>query len=371
MICRKAICTVALSLLFATYLSAANTTLVHGPTVFTVHSGPPASETVSFTLPRLVYGPFTLLADHKDVTGVNVELNGATILDSEAFDSRPLRAIVHLKADNTLTVGLTGPEGASLTIMIMGYEYEHAKDYQDPPVASPETSNNDLPAEVDWRTKGVVTPVKNQGQCDSGWAFSATGAVESVVAIKTGSLKSLSEQQLVDCSGSYGNYGCNGGSAPAAFKYIIGNGGIEGESSYPYTARDGRCRFRPENVVARISGSSTLDLHGDEQALQALVAQQPVSVEVDASGGFRSYHGGVFSGPCGRTLDQPVLIVGYDQTSWIVKNSWGTSWGMSGYILMERGKNLCGIAESASVPILSIDNVSNQTVTQEAKIEAR
>jgi cathepsin L len=350
MIFRKALCGVVSSLLFATYLPAANTTLVDGPRVFTVHSGPPTSETVSFTLPPLVYGPFTLLADHKDVTGVNVELNGATIFGSGAFDSRPLRATVPLKADNTLTVGLTGPEGASVTIMVMGYEYEYARDYQDLPVATAEISSNDLPSEVDWRTKGVVTPVKNQGQCDSGWAFSATGAVEGVVAIKTGTLRSLSEQQLVDCSGSTGNRGCNGGDPAFAFKWIIRNGGISSESSYPYTARDGSCK--QASSVSRISGLRTLDRPGDEQALQALVAEQPVSAVVDASdSSFQSYHGGVYSGPCGKTPNQPVLIVGYDQTRWIVKNSWGTSWGMDGYILIRRGKNLCGIADYATVPV--------------------
>ena len=350
MIFRKALCSVVLSLLFATYLPAANTTLVDGPRVFTVHSGPPTSETVSFTLPPLVYGPFTVLADHKDVTGVNVELNGATIFESGAIDSRPLRATVPLKADNTLTVGLAGPEGASVTIMVMGYEYEYARDYQDLPVAKAEISSNDLPSEVDWRTKGAVTPVKNQGQCDSGWAFSATGAVEGVVAIKTGTLRSLSEQQLVDCSGSTGNRGCNGGDPAFAFKWIIKNEGISSESSYPYTARDGSCK--QASSVSHISGLRTLGRPGDEQALQVLVAQQPVSAVVDASdSSFQSYHSGVFSGPCGKTPDQPVLIVGYTPTYWIVKNSWGTSWGMNGYILIKRGKNLCGIADLATVPV--------------------
>lgn len=350
MLFRKAACAVALSLLFAAYLPAANTTLVHGPRVFTVHSGPPTAETVSFTLPPLVYGPFTLLADHKDITGVNVELNGSNIFGSEAFDSRPLRAIVPLKADNTLKVELTGPEGASVTIMIMGYEYEYARDYQDLPVAQAETSSNASPSDVDWRQKGAVTPVKNQGQCGASWAFSATGAVEGVVAIKAGGLKSLSEQQLVDCSGVYGNQGCNGGSPAAAFEYIAKRGGIAAESSYPYTARDGSCK--QATSVSHISGLRRLPI-GDERAIEEQVVQQPVSVVLRTGAWFNLYKSGVANPNCDQDPPafQDVLIVGYTPTYWIVKNSYGTAWGNSGYLYLARGYNKCGIADFATVPI--------------------
>jgi hypothetical protein len=344
---RKISFLVAALLLFANYLPAANTILVYGPTVFTVPSGPPAAETVSFPLPQRVYSPFTLLVSPKDVTGVNLELNGATIFGSEAFGSQPLRAVVPLNADNTLKVELTGQAGASVTIIITGYEYEYASSYQDLPVAAAVNSSDPLPSSIDWRTKGAVGPVQNQGDCDSGWAFSATGAVEGVVAIDTGTLPSLSEQQLIDCSGFTGNHGCNGGSPAYAFKYITQNGGLASESAYPYTARDGSCKRA--TAVAKISGFVELP-YQDETALAAEVAQQPVSVVVHASGGFQSYRSGVFSGPCGEAPDQPVLVVGYTPTYWIVKNSRGVKWGMNGYILMARGKNLCGIADYAVVP---------------------
>lgn len=344
---RRALMPVAALLLFVTYLSAANTILVHGPTVFTVHSGSPTAETVSFARPQLVYGPFTLLVDHKDVTGVNLELNGGPIFGSQPFDSKPLRAVVHLNAENILKVELTGQEGGSVTVIITGNEYEYAADYENLPVASPTVSSNALPSDVDWRSKGAVTHVKDQGQCGSAWAFSATGAVEGLGAISGKGLMSLSEQQLIDCSGPVGNQGCNGGSPARAFDWYKAHGPAS-QSSYPYTARDGTCK-NASAVLPPISRVVTIP-KGDEQLLADHVAQQPVSVVVDASGGFQSYRGGVFNGPCGNVPDHPVLIVGYTPTYWIVKNSWGTSWGDHGYIFMARGRNLCGIADFASAP---------------------
>jgi len=336
-------------LLFAAYLPAANTTLVEGPRVFTILSDSPTAETVSFRLPPLVYGPFTLLADHKDVIGVNVELNGTIIFGSEPFDSQPLRAIVPLNADNTFKVELTGPVGASLTIMITGYEYEYAKDYQDLPVAPAEASGDDLPSDVDWRTKGVVTPVKNQGSCNSGWAFSATGAVESVVAIQTGRLIGLSEQQLLDCSRER-DEGCHGGSPEAAFKYIIRNGGIASESSYPYVAREEPCKLA--RSVSHISGLRRLPI-GDERALVEQVVRQPVSVVLRVGPWFEYYKTGVFNAKCDQDPPsfQPLLVVGFTPTYWILKNSYGRAWGDIGYLYLERGRNKCGIADFATVPI--------------------
>jgi C1A family cysteine protease len=194
------------------------------------------------------------------------------------------------------------------------------------------------PNDIDWRSKGAVTPVKNQGQCGSCWAFSATGAIEGWAVAKGGkSLTSLSEQMFVDCTRSVGNQGCNGGWPDKTINWASSHG-VAGESAYPYKARDGSCQsFTP---VFKFGGVGT---GSGESTLAGQLGAQPVSVCVDASGGFQSYHSGVFSGPCGTQINHAILAVGYTSSYFIVKNSWGTSWGSSGYIYMAKGKNLCGL----------------------------
>jgi C1A family cysteine protease len=210
-----------------------------------------------------------------------------------------------------------------------------------------------IPNTVDWRTKGIVNPIKNQEQCGSCWAFSAVGAIESAVALKTGKLFSLSEQQLVDCSGSFGNEGCSGGLMDDAFNYVENNK-LCTEDSYTYTAEDGMCK----------SCKGLVDIHGyvdvqsgNETALKLAVAQQPVSVAIEADqDGFQFYSSGVFDGTCGENLDHGVIIVGYgtenNQDYWLVRNSWGESWGDNGYIKLIRGKNQCGISLQPSYPVV-------------------
>ena len=219
-----------------------------------------------------------------------------------------------------------------------------------------------LPTSVDWSTKGAVTPIKNQEQCGSCWAFSTTGSVEGAWFLKNGTLVSLSEQQLVDCSGPEGNQGCNGGLMDQAFQYIIDNKGITTEADYPYTAADGTCQSKGKPVAATLSGFKDVPT-GSETALLTAIAQQPVSVAVEADQNvFQFYNGGVMTATCGTNLDHGVLAVGYgtDPTQgdfYKVKNSWGADWGEKGYIRLGRGAKFnpsgqCGIQSMPSYPVV-------------------
>merc|ERR1711907_600014 len=221
-------------------------------------------------------------------------------------------------------------------------------------------NTDNLAASVDWTTKNAVTPVKNQGQCGSCWAFSTTGSVEGINAIKTGKLESFSEQELVSCAGSYGNQGCNGGLMDNGFKYIMSKGDVL-ESKYPYTGKTGTCIQSKVKSVVKVTGFKDVPASNEAQ-LMAAVAQQPVSVAIEADqSGFQFYKSGVFSGKCGTKLDHGVLTVGYGtqdgKAYWKVKNSWGTSWGQKGYILMARNisnkHGQCGIAMQPSYPEMS------------------
>lgn len=216
------------------------------------------------------------------------------------------------------------------------------------------------PDSVDWRTQGYVTPVKDQGQCGSCWAFSAVASLEGQHFKASNQLVSLSEQNLVDCSKKQGNQGCNGGLMDQAFDYIKVNKGIDTEASYKYTARDGRCAFNAATVGATDTGFVDIPA-GDESALtDALATIGPISVAIDAShSSFQLYSKGIYNEKrCSSTqLDHGVTAVGYgsnaDGDFYIVKNSWATVWGMEGYILMSRNnKNQCGIASAASYPLV-------------------
>ncbi|CAG2120887.1 unnamed protein product, partial [Medioppia subpectinata] len=219
-----------------------------------------------------------------------------------------------------------------------------------------------IPPAVDWRTKGYVTEVKNQGQCGSCWAFSTTGALEGQHYRKLGVMTSLSEQNLVDCSKNYGNDGCEGGLMDNAFTYIRANHGIDTETSYPYEAKDKKCRFKPRDIGATDTGFVDIPAGNEEKLKEAVATVGPVSVAIDASHeSFQFYSTGVYDEEeCSpEQLDHGVLVVGYGTTPdtkedyWIVKNSWGAQWGDAGYIKMSRNKkNQCGIASSASYPLV-------------------
>ncbi|XP_051150455.1 senescence-specific cysteine protease SAG39-like [Andrographis paniculata] len=218
-----------------------------------------------------------------------------------------------------------------------------------------------LPDSVDWRKKGAVTPVKDQGQCGSCWAFSAIAATEGIHELSRKKLLALSEQEIVDCDRTSQDNGCEGGYMEDAFAFIKKNRGIATEAAYPYTAEDGNCSASKEaSRAAKISGFEKVPANS-EAALKKAVAHQPVSVSIDAGGlAFQFYSSGVFDGECGTDLDHGVTAVGYGETSdgteyWLVKNSWGSSWGEMGYVRMKRDveakQGLCGIAMDSSYPL--------------------
>lgn len=208
-----------------------------------------------------------------------------------------------------------------------------------------------LATSVDWTSNtGVVTPVKNQGNCGSCWSFSATGALEGIYAQKypqTATWSGFSEQELVSCNTRTDN-GCSGGLMDRAFKYVQSNGGLCSEVAYPYTSgttgQNGNCLDSSCTIDSKLKLTSYTDVQtNSDSALMSAIAQQPVSVAIQANQpAFQSYKSGVLTGTCGANLDHGVLAVGYgtytDGTDYYkVKNSWGTSWGMSGYVLIQRG----------------------------------
>ncbi|CAN0884523.1 Senescence-specific cysteine protease SAG39 [Linum grandiflorum] len=218
---------------------------------------------------------------------------------------------------------------------------------------------SDVPTTMDWRKKGAVTPIKDQGQCGSCWAFSTVGSVEGIHQLKTGKLVSLSEHELVDCDTNGEDQGCSGGLMDDAFKFIIQNKGLTTETNYPYDAADGTCNANKQGSnAAKITGYEDVPAN-NEAAFMKAVASQPISVAIDAGdSSFQFYSSGIFTGECGTELDHGVTAVGYGESGgmkyWLVNNSWGAQWGEVGYIRMQKDvttkEGLCGIAMQASYP---------------------
>ena len=232
-----------------------------------------------------------------------------------------------------------------------------------------------VPASVDWRTQGAVTPVKDQGQCGSCWSFSTTGALEGIYAIKRANLVSFSEQQLVDCDyirAGGTSLGCNGGDMGSAMEWIGKNNGLCTEQAYPYfsgtTKTNGACQ-KSCSIVSGSDISSTVSVSANsDNAMMTALAQQPVSVAIEADqSSFQLYKSGVFTGSCGTNLDHGVLLVGYGNMNgldyYIMKNSWSTSWGSQGYMYMGKGvdatgkpynggKGQCGVLMQGVYPVL-------------------
>jgi len=235
----------------------------------------------------------------------------------------------------------------------------NADDLPDAPYAEiPKIDPKSIPETWDWTTHSpaVVTPIKNQEQCGSCWAFSATEQIESVWALAGNTLASLSPQQIVDCDKT--SEGCNGGFTQYAYEYVIKAGGLESEADYPYKAVNGQCKFNSADVVAKISAWSFVSKQaGDENStmLPFCYATAPISVCVDAAS-WQYYNGGVLK-TCGHTIDHCVQITGFttvDSTPvWTVRNSWGTDWGVSGFIYVPRNQNMCSIAQVATTATAS------------------
>lgn len=219
-----------------------------------------------------------------------------------------------------------------------------------------------LPASIDWRDKGAVTRVKDQGSfCGSCWSFATTGAIEGQYFLKTGHLLSLSEQNLVDCSQPFGNFGCNGGYINRAFLYIIQSGGIKTEETYPYRGVEGSCRSPFYSAGAQIHDYVTIRRSNETKLQEAIATIGPIPVYIDASlPSLHHYSRGIYyDHHCDSSnMNHAVLVVGYgtdehERDYYIVKNSWGTSWGDGGYFRIARNHhNHCGIANYAYYPLI-------------------
>jgi len=234
-------------------------------------------------------------------------------------------------------------------------EYDNRNGYIQNPPAKPEElykPTGYAPAQKDWRQEGKVQYVKNQGQCGSCWCFGSIAAIESYTAINGGMLPDASEQQLLDC---VQQNGCQGGYPTSAYQYVAGQGqnGVDTQSSYPYTGVDyyGCDTSKTQdgqNVAATIYGVQRVS---GESSLREVVGNQgPATVGVCANDSWKNYAGGIFTGPCSGQLNHAVAAVGYTSQAWIVKNSWGGSWGEGGYIMLAYGQNMCGVASDACYP---------------------
>ncbi|XP_024392278.1 cysteine proteinase 15A [Physcomitrium patens] len=289
------------------------------------------------------------------------------------FKSNLLKALKHQALDPTASHGVT--MFSDLT------EEEFTSKYlglKRPSVLSsapqaPPLPTEDLPPNFDWREKGAVGPVKDQGGCGSCWAFSTTGAVEGAHFLNSGKLVSLSEQQLVDCDHQCDreeadacDAGCNGGFMTNAYQYVEAAGGLELESDYPYEGRDGKCKFDSNKVAVKVSNFTNIPVDEDQVAAY-LIKSGPLAIGINAEF-MQTYIAGV-SCPifCNkRNLDHGVLLVGYAERGfaparlaykpyWIIKNSWGPNWGDNGYYKICRGHGECGLNTMVSAVSASVD----------------
>jgi len=261
-----------------------------------------------------------------------------------------LEKIAKMNAEST-TAKFAINKFADLTSTEFGLHYSSSALYESNPKISEVEPKVSLPDQIDWREKGAVTPVKDQGQCGSCWAFSTTGVIEGTYFVNHGKLLSFSEQQIVDCAHNAG-YGCQGGWPYLAVQYAAQNG-LEVETDYPYTARDGTCKYDSSKALKVTSGYKFITPKSSDLLKTALV-DSPVSVLVQADqSAFQFYKSGVVTTGCGASLNHAILAVGYTKVgileAFICKNSWGTGWGANGYIYLStiqqinNGQGICGV----------------------------
>jgi len=253
---------------------------------------------------------------------------------------------------------LSAQEFAAQYLMTKNFETEYVrpaeKDFTKSHPVNVKSCNPD-PTNYDWDSCGVVTPIYNQGQCGSCWAFSATETIESYYALAGYPLTQLAMEQIVDCDTAGSDEGCNGGFPSGAYQYVESAGGLEPLSDYPYTAEGGEsgsCNFNAGEAVATVTGYTSISGESGMYSQLSSSSGGPISVCVDASS-WQSYTGGVLS-QCGNDVDHCVQAVGYANYGesgayWIVRNSWGTSWGENGFIYIEIGQDLCSIGDYATV----------------------
>lgn len=290
----------------------------------------------------------------------------APLIHADRSDNERLVTEHNSKPGNTYSLSTSGPfadlswEEFQQTILMEPQDCSATMGRQSGMQADP------LPASFDWRERGVVSEVKNQGHCGSCWTFSTTGALEAHTAIYHGIWRAprLSEQQLIACASEFDNHGCSGGLPSHAFEYIKYAGGLSREFAYPYEGKDDVCKYSAETNSSSVGATTVRSFNiteGDEQSIiHYLVTKGPVSVAFQVVSDFRLYHSGVYTsteckkGP--KDVNHAVLIVGYGEEKgipyWLIKNSWGTSWGEEGYFKMERSKNMCGVATCASFPVI-------------------
>jgi len=304
-----------------------------------------AAEQPSFDTWKATFGISTNGAEEEEMRGkydanveiinaLNAENNGATFAVNQ---------FAAMDATEFKTTMLTRPSASATS---------------DAPVLGVhEWDGSELATSVNWVTKGAVTAVKDQGQCGGCWSFAATGGLEGANNIATGKLTSLAEQQFLDCDST--DSGCGGGLEYQGWNFFKSqNQGICTESSYPYKGRNGSCKQSSCSVGIPAGGISgvTHVKSGDANSLKSALNSRPVAIGIEADqNAFQFYSSGVLTGTCGTQLDHSVLAVGYDTGSsyWLVKNSWGASWGDNGYIKLSMSGDKCGILDDASFPVVS------------------